>query len=106
MIAVNPFTPLVYCAINPFTVIVIPAEAGIQKNRAWMPHQVRHDMPTKSKEALDVQHWDCDFLVHLRTRTTVTDTVIIKPESPLICQEIFREISEKVQKSPIPPIRK
>jgi hypothetical protein len=44
------------CAINPFTVIVIPAEAGIQKNRAWMPHQVRHDMPTKSKEALDAQH--------------------------------------------------
>jgi hypothetical protein len=40
--------------------IVIPAEArlgeawaGIQKNRDWMPHQVRHDMPTKSKEALD-----------------------------------------------------
>jgi hypothetical protein len=37
--------------------IVIPAEAGIQKNRARMPHQVRHDMPTKSKEALDALHW-------------------------------------------------
>jgi hypothetical protein len=36
--------------------IVIPAEAGIQKNRAWMPHQVRHDMPTKGKEALDALH--------------------------------------------------
>jgi len=36
--------------------IVIPAEAGIQKNKAWMPHQVRHHMPTKSKEALDAQH--------------------------------------------------
>jgi hypothetical protein len=33
--------------------IVIPAEAGIQKNRDWMPHQVRHDIPTKSKEVLD-----------------------------------------------------
>jgi hypothetical protein len=21
----------------------------------WMPHQVRHDMPTKSKEALDAE---------------------------------------------------
>jgi hypothetical protein len=30
---------------------VIPAEAGIQKIRDWMPHQVLHDMPTKSKEA-------------------------------------------------------
>ena len=29
--------------------IVFPAEAGIQKNRDWMPHQVRHDMHTKSK---------------------------------------------------------
>jgi len=37
--------------------IVIPAEAGIQKNRDWMPHQVRHDMPTKSKEALDALHY-------------------------------------------------
>ena len=36
--------------------VVIPAEAGIQKNRDWMPHQVRHDMPTKSKEALDPLH--------------------------------------------------
>jgi len=27
-----------------------------KKNRAWMPHQVRHDMLTKSKEALDAQH--------------------------------------------------
>jgi len=34
------------CAIDPFTMIVIPAEAGIQKYGAWMPHQVRHDMPT------------------------------------------------------------
>ena len=33
--------------------IVIPAEAGIQKNLHWMPHQVRHDMPTKSEEVLD-----------------------------------------------------
>jgi hypothetical protein len=47
----------VYCAINPFAIIVIPVEAGIQKNRAWMPHQVWHDMPTKSKEALDPLHW-------------------------------------------------
>jgi len=39
--------------------IVIPAEAGIQKNRDWMPHQVRHDMTTKSKEALDALHWRC-----------------------------------------------
>ena len=31
----------------------ISAEAGIQKNIYWMPHQVRHNMPTKSKEALD-----------------------------------------------------
>jgi hypothetical protein len=46
----------VYCVINPFTIVVIPAEAGIQKNRDWMPHQVRHDMPTKSKEALDALH--------------------------------------------------
>jgi hypothetical protein len=30
---------------------VIPAEVGIQKNRNWMPHQVLHDMPTRSKEA-------------------------------------------------------
>jgi hypothetical protein len=36
--------------------IVIPAEAGIQKNRAWMPYQVRHDMPTKIKEVLDALH--------------------------------------------------
>jgi hypothetical protein len=36
---------------------VIPAEAGIQKNRDWMPHQVRHDMPTKSKEVLDAQRF-------------------------------------------------
>jgi hypothetical protein len=35
------------------TMIVIPAEAGIQKNIYWMPHQVRHDMPTKSKGLLD-----------------------------------------------------
>jgi len=33
--------------------IVIPAEAGIQKNLHWMPHQVRHDIPTKSEEVLD-----------------------------------------------------
>jgi hypothetical protein len=33
--------------------IVIPAEAGTQKNRDWMPHQVRHDILTKMKEALD-----------------------------------------------------
>ena len=52
----NNLSLLVYCAINPFTIIVIPVEAGIQKNRAWMPHQVRHDMPTKSKEALDAQY--------------------------------------------------
>jgi hypothetical protein len=38
--------------------IVIPAEAGIQKNIYWMPHQVRHDMPTKSKEVLDAPHYD------------------------------------------------
>jgi hypothetical protein len=36
--------------------IVIPAEAGIQKNIYWMPHQVRHDMQTKSKGALDALH--------------------------------------------------
>jgi hypothetical protein len=36
--------------------IVIPAEAGIQKNIYWMPHQVRHDMPNKSKEVLDALH--------------------------------------------------
>jgi hypothetical protein len=35
---------------------VIPAEAGIQKKRYWMPHQVRHDMPIKSKEVLDSLH--------------------------------------------------
>jgi hypothetical protein len=40
--------------------IVVSAEAGIQKNRAWMPHQVRHDMPTKSKEALDARHYQYD----------------------------------------------
>ena len=44
---------MVCCVINPFIVFVIPAEAGIQKNRYWMPLQVRHDMPSKSKEALD-----------------------------------------------------
>jgi hypothetical protein len=48
---------LVYCVINPFSMIVIPAEAGIQENRDWMPHQVRHDMPTESKEVLDALHW-------------------------------------------------
>jgi hypothetical protein len=47
---------LVVCVINPFTMFVIPAEAGIQKNIYWMPHQVRHDMPTKSKEVLDALH--------------------------------------------------
>jgi hypothetical protein len=47
---------LVVCVINPFTMFVIPAEAGIQKNISWMPHQVRHDMPTKSKEVLDALH--------------------------------------------------
>jgi hypothetical protein len=36
---------------------VIPAEAGIQKNRDWMPHQVRHDMPAKSEEVLDAQRF-------------------------------------------------
>jgi hypothetical protein len=36
--------------------IVIPAEAGIQENRDWMPYQVQHDMPTKSKEVLDALH--------------------------------------------------
>jgi hypothetical protein len=35
---------------------VIPAKAGIQKNRPWMPHQVRHDVLTESKEALDALH--------------------------------------------------
>jgi hypothetical protein len=34
-----------------------PAEAGIQKKIYWMPHQVWHDMPTKSKEVLDALHW-------------------------------------------------
>jgi len=34
---------------------VIPAEAGIQKKRDWMPHPVRHDALTKSKEALDAE---------------------------------------------------
>jgi hypothetical protein len=33
--------------MNPFTMIVIAAEAGIQKNKYWTPHQVRHDMSTK-----------------------------------------------------------
>jgi hypothetical protein len=33
--------------------IVIPAKAGIQKIGDWMPHQVWHDIPTKSKEMLD-----------------------------------------------------
>ena len=47
---------LVYCVINSFAIFVIPAEAGIQKNIYWMPHQVRHDMPTASKEALDALH--------------------------------------------------
>ncbi|MDO9351885.1 MAG: hypothetical protein Q7U55_11650 [Deltaproteobacteria bacterium] len=47
---------LVVCVINPFTMFVIPAEAGIQKNIYWMPHQVRHDMPTKIKEVLDALH--------------------------------------------------
>jgi hypothetical protein len=47
---------LVYCVIDSFTIIVIPAKAGIQKNRHWMPHQVRHDTSTKRKEALDALH--------------------------------------------------
>jgi hypothetical protein len=55
---------LVYCVINPFAMVVIPAEAGIQKNRDWMPHQVRHDMPTKSKEALDALHQVFNMFCH------------------------------------------
>jgi hypothetical protein len=47
---------LVVCVINPFTMFVIPVRAGIQKNIYWMPHQVRHDMPTNSKEVLDTLH--------------------------------------------------
>jgi hypothetical protein len=38
--------------------IVIPAKAGIQKNRDWMPHQVRHDVSAKTKEVLGVLHYD------------------------------------------------
>jgi hypothetical protein len=30
--------------------VVIPAKADSQKNIYWMPHQVRHDMPTEGKE--------------------------------------------------------
>jgi hypothetical protein len=47
---------LVYCVINSFAIFVIPAEAGIQENREWMPHQVRHDMSIKSKKVLDALH--------------------------------------------------
>jgi len=43
--------------------VVIPAEAGIQKNRDWMPHQVRHDMPAKHKEALDALPIFTSFLL-------------------------------------------
>jgi len=34
---------LVSCLKNNYTPQVIPAEAGIQKKKDWMPHQVRHD---------------------------------------------------------------
>lgn len=33
---------------------VIPAEAGIQCNKDWMPHQVRHDMPIVAQNAVIV----------------------------------------------------
>jgi type II secretory pathway pseudopilin PulG len=38
---------LVYCLRNSFTHFVIPAKAGIQKNKDWIPHQVRNDSKTR-----------------------------------------------------------
>jgi hypothetical protein len=49
-------TKQMYCVINSFGLFVIPAKAGIQKNRDWMPHQVRHDIPIKNKEVLYALH--------------------------------------------------
>jgi type II secretory pathway pseudopilin PulG len=37
----------VYCLRNSFTHFVIPAKAGIQKNKDWIPHQVRNDSKTR-----------------------------------------------------------
>ena len=39
-----------YCLIDNFTQTVIPAKAGIQRNKDWIPHQVRNDTSRSIKK--------------------------------------------------------
>ena len=41
---------LVSCVINPFTMVVISAKAGIQENMYWIPHQVGMTCQPKVKK--------------------------------------------------------